>query len=110
MKEKSMLFFRIIGKDLKRNKGAMIVVFTFIMLSSLMVSSGSRLITELDSALESLFTAAKIPHFVQMHSGDFDSAELKRWSEANSLVADKQIVEMVSIDGSALFLSSETES
>ena len=54
MKEKSMLFFRIIGKDLKRKKGAMIVVFTFIMLSSLLVSSGSRLIMQLDDALDAV--------------------------------------------------------
>jgi len=88
----------------------MIVVFAFIMLSSLLFSSGSRLILELDNALESLFATARIPHFVQMHSGDLDLGKLKQWSDTRSLAADQQVVEMISIDGSLLFLGSGTES
>lgn len=105
-----MFLYRIFRKDLKRKRGTMTGVFIFIMLSSLLVSSGSRLIIELNNSLEYLFETAKVPHFVQMHSGDFDRRMLKQWSVSNNLVADYQIVEMISIDGSALFLNRGSES
>ncbi|MDC7235510.1 MAG: ABC transporter permease [Spirochaetales bacterium] len=105
-----MLLYRILSKDLKRKKGTMAGVFVFIMLSSLLVSSGSRLIIELNNSLEHMFETAKVPHFVQMHSGDIDLKKLNKWSESNFLVQDRQIVEMISIDGSALFLNKGPES
>ncbi|MDX9801612.1 MAG: ABC transporter permease, partial [Spirochaetia bacterium] len=105
-----MLFFKIIKKELKRKKGSMIVVFIFIMLSSLLISSGTRMILELNNALDALFAAAKIPHFVQMHSGDLDLQKLEIWSDENKLIADRQIVEMISLEGSSLFLRGGTES
>jgi putative ABC transport system permease protein len=105
-----MLFFRIIRNDFARKRSSMIVVFAFIMLSSLLVSSGSRLIIELNNALDYLFSTARIPHFVQMHSGELDSEKLRRWSKANDMVAEQQIVEMISIDGSALFIGAGMES
>ncbi len=105
-----MLSFKIIRKELSRKRGTMVVVFMFIMLSSLLISSGTRMILELNSALDVLFSSAGIPHFVQMHSGDLDIQQLNAWADENELIADRQIVEMVSIEGSSLFLKEGGES
>ena len=105
-----MLFFKIIRKDLKRQKGSLIVVFAFIMISSLLISSGTRLILELNNSLDTLFSTAEVPHFVQMHSGKLDIGQLDHWAEGNSLIEDRQIVEMITIDGASLFLGEGRES
>ena len=57
-----------------------------------------------------MFSSAGIPHFVQMHSGDLDIQKLKAWADKNELIADRQIVEMISMEGSSLFLKEGRES
>jgi putative ABC transport system permease protein len=39
-----------------------------------------------------------------MHAGDVDQAEIDRWAAANSLVKEQQTVEMVTVDGSTLYV------
>ncbi|MFO8064948.1 MAG: ABC transporter permease [Spirochaetia bacterium] len=100
-----MIYTRIIRNEVARKKGAMLVVFAFILLASLLVAGGAALIVELNSSLNRLFADAKAPHFVQMHTGEIDPAAVDAWAEGNSLVDEFQIAEMVSVDGSSLFLS-----
>ena len=100
-----MIYARIIRNEVARKKGAMLVVFAFILLASLLVAGGAGLIVELNSSLSRLFADAKAPHFVQMHAGEIDPKAVEAWSQGNSLVDDFQIAEMISVDGSSLFLS-----
>jgi putative ABC transport system permease protein len=80
------------------------VVFAFILLSALLVASGSNLIMELTSSLDALLETAQAPHFVQMHAGEINQAEIERWAAANGLVKEQQTVEMITVDGSTLTL------
>lgn len=57
------------------------------------------MITELTNSLTSLFTKSSVPHFVQMHAGPLDEAEIDRFAAGNKLVEDHQTVEMIKIDG-----------
>ena len=41
-----------------------------------------------------------------MHSGEINQADIDRWASNNSLVKDKQTVEMLNIDGSNIYLGS----
>ena len=104
-----MLGLKILKKDFLRKKGVMLIVFLFIMLSAFLMSAGSHLIVELSTSLNALFSAARSPHFVQMHAGDLDRNEVKRWAQRNPLVDEYQLVEMVTMDGSALAFSGEEE-
>ena len=99
-----MLVAKILKKDFLRKKSITIVVFAFMFLSAWLVAGGSNLIVELSNALNSLFATARVPHFVQMHAGEIDQAEIDRWAEANSLVAAQQTVEMITIDGASIYL------
>ena len=95
---------KILRKDFSRKTLITLVVFAFILLSALLVASGSNLIMELTSSLDALLETAEAPHFVQMHTGEIDQAEIERWAAANSLVEAHQTVEMVTVDGSTLYL------
>ncbi len=99
-----MLVAKILKKDFLRKKGITIVVFAFMFLSAWLVAGGSNLIVELSNALNSLFVTAHVPHFIQMHAGEIDQAEIDRWAEANSLVAAQQTMEMITIDGASIYL------
>jgi len=104
-----MIVTKILRKDFQRKKIISIVVFTFILLSALLVASGANLIMDLSSALDALMAKAKAPHFVQMHAGEIDQAEIDRWAATNSLVKEQQTMEMITVDGSTLYVGdSET--
>jgi len=90
-----MIIGRMLRKDFLRKKLITIVVFAFIFLSALLVASGTNLIIELSSALNALFTRANTPHFVQMHAGPLDQAEIDSWAAANDMVTDQQTAEMI---------------
>lgn len=83
-----------------------VVVFAFVVLSALLVASGSNLIMELSGALDALFEASRAPHFVQMHAGEIDRTEIDEWAAANEMVEEQQTMEMVTVDGSALYVGS----
>ena len=99
-----MIIGRMLRKDFLRKKLITIVVFAFIFLSALLVASGTNLIIELSNSLNVLFTRANTPHFVQMHAGPLDQAEIDSWAAANDMVTDQQTVEMITMDGSNLYL------
>ncbi len=104
-----MLIFKILKKDFLRQKSTTLVVFALIMISAMLFAGGSGLIVQLTGALDSLFTSSRVPHFVQMHAGEINDSEIKKWSDANPLVKEQQTVEMISIDGSDLFLGASQE-
>ncbi len=87
----------ILKKDLQQNRGATLVMFILITLAAMLSSGGTRLLTGMLSSLDHLFEAAKVPHFIQMHSGSIDVTEIDLWSEENELVDESQIIEMLSL-------------
>ncbi len=97
------MLFKILKKDFQRNKAIIIALFIFIMVSSLLVSSGSRVIIELFGSIDNLFEKANAPHFVQMHSGEIDESVIDTFVSRNNLVKDQQTVEMLVIDGADIF-------
>jgi len=104
------MLLKMLKKDVNRKKLITAALFVFIMLPALLISSGSNMIIELSGSLNSLFIQAKIPHFVQMHSGDIDQEAIEKWSNKNDLVKNQQTVEMLTIDGSNVYLSDNTTS
>lgn len=101
-----MLILKILKKDFLRQKSITLVVFALIMISAMLFAGGSGLIVQLTGALDSLFESSRAPHFVQMHAGEINKSAIKKWSLATPHVKEQQTVEMISIDGSALFLGS----
>jgi len=99
-----MIVGKILKKDFSRKKLITIVVFTFILLAALLVASGTNLIIDLSNSLNALFANADTPHFVQTHVGELNQAEIDSWATANAMVTDQQTVQMITVDGSVLYL------
>ena len=99
-----MIIGRMLKKDFLRKKLITIVVFAFIFLSALLVASGTNLMIELGNSLDVLFIKANTPHFVQMHTGPLNQAEIDSWTAVNEMVTEQQTVEMITVDGANLYL------
>ena len=98
------MLIKILKKDFSRQKKITIVLFIFVLLSALLVASGSSMIVELANSLNYLFIKSDAPHFVQMHAGEIDQAAIDRWIATNNLVKRQQTAEMININGSNVYI------
>lgn len=104
------MLFKMVVKDFKRKKIITSALFIFIALPAFLIAGGAGMIIALSGSVNYFLSKAEVPHFVQMHSGSIDRDEIEMWSSQNKLVSRHQIVEMVTIDGSDVFLSGSGES
>ncbi len=98
------LFFRILKRDLLRNRIINLVICALVTMSAFLLTGGAGLIVQLATSLDALFEQSKVPHLVQMHAGELDQDGVAAWAAANPLVDEHQIVEMITVDGSHLTL------
>ncbi len=100
---------KIVKKDLLKNKMITLSLFIFMVLSTFLVASGTNIISELTNALNALFTKSNAPHYVQMHAGALDEAEIEAFASTNNLVKEVQVLEMLQIDGANIHFASGDE-
>ncbi|WP_053374393.1 ABC transporter permease [Paenibacillus sp. FJAT-27812] len=98
------MFNRIIRNDILKSKAITLTTMIFVAASAMLVSLAAILVVNLSGALDTLMTQAKTPHFMQMHSGEIDTARLSAFAEQNSSVDEFQVVEFLNIDGSEIIL------
>lgn len=96
--------YRIIRKDIKKSKLISLTTMIFIAVSAMFVSLAAILVVNLSSAIDTLMIKAKTPHFMQMHSGELDTARLSNFAAQNSDVDEFQVVEFLGIDGAQIIL------
>ncbi|MDR2176781.1 MAG: FtsX-like permease family protein [Treponema sp.] len=101
---------KILKKDLRRGRVTAAALFAFMLLAALLTGSAVNIVGTLFSAIDDLFAAGKPPHFLQMHTGDIDEDELRRFAETNPLVSDWLISAAVVTDGSLLYWNGASES
>ncbi|HKL13627.1 MAG TPA: ABC transporter permease [Halanaerobiales bacterium] len=102
------MILKIIKNDFSKKKIIMFAVFIFIMLSAMLMSSGTNMIINLVNSLDYLFESSSAPHFTQSHSGQIDRNHINKWSEENKYVKDHQIGELLNISGSNIYINSDT--
>ncbi len=100
------MIFKILKRDLLRKKIITIAVFIFIMLSAMLMASGTNMIINLLNSLDYIFEKASAPHFTQSHTGDFNQDIIDEWSTKNNLIKSRQTIEMINISGSNLYINS----
>lgn len=93
------MYSRLIRNDILKSKMITLTTMIFVAAASMLVSLAAILVVNLTGALDTLMTQAKTPHFMQMHSGDIDTARLTAFAEQNSNVDEIQVVEFLNIDG-----------
>jgi len=100
------MIFKILKNDFLRKKVITVAVFLFILLSALLMASGTNLLINLNNSIDYLFKRAAVPHFVQSHAGDIDQGKIDEWSSGNQYVKKQQTVEMINISGEEIYINS----
>ncbi|MFP4363174.1 MAG: FtsX-like permease family protein, partial [Spirochaetia bacterium] len=102
------MFCKMLKNELSIKKVIHTSLFLFILLPALLTAGGAHMILDLNGAVENFFRQAQVPHFLQMHSGNLDREAVDRWSDEHPLVAEHQVAEMLTIDGSSIFLGPDS--
>lgn len=98
------MYSRIIRNDLLKSKATTLTTMVFVAAAAMLVSLAAILVVNLSGALNTLMTQAKTPHFMQMHSGEIDTARLSAFAEQHSNVDDVQVIEFLNMDGARIRL------
>ncbi|MEC0257228.1 ABC transporter permease [Paenibacillus lautus] len=98
------MYSRIIRNDLLKSKATTLTTMIFVAAAAMLVSLAAILVVNLSGALNTLMTQAKTPHFMQMHSGEIDSARLSAFAEQHHNVDDVQVMEFLNMDGARIRL------
>ncbi|WP_098747688.1 ABC transporter permease [Paenibacillus sp. EZ-K15] len=98
------MYSRIIRNDFLKSKATTLTTMVFVAAAAMLVSLAAILVVNLSGALNTLMTQAKTPHFMQMHSGEIDSARLSAFAEQHHNVDDVQVMEFLNIDGARIRL------
>lgn len=101
------MLVKIFKKDVKRNYIILSILFFFMTLSVILVSSGTFMIHELYTSVNDFFEKSEVPHVVQMHAGTIDEKSIKGFTIENSYVKDYQLSKMLSINNQEISFNGE---
>lgn len=90
--------------SLLKNKAISLTVTLFIALAAMVISTALGLLPQLTGAVDQMMAKAKTPHFMQMHSGEYDEAKLMNFAKTNDQVADFQVLEFLNLDNASIRL------
>lgn len=99
------MIWSIMKRELKKHKWINVVLVFFIMLSTCLISAGVLIVMQLFNSINSLYDIAKPPHFLQMHTGEIQVEELENFASADENVTDWQIIDMMNLDGSMIWVT-----
>ncbi len=89
----------MLKNDFKKNKEGNVAIFLFMTLAVMIGSILVLVIGQLFGSINSLYEVAKPPHFLQMHKGELDKAQVEAFSDKYDGLVECQIVEMLDIYG-----------
>lgn len=90
-------------KQFKKNRVIHLTLLLFMVLSAFLMTIGSFVILQTSGSMENIFSIAKPPHFLQMHTGDLDEEKVQKFADSVEYVSQSEIVEMVNIDGANIW-------
>ncbi len=91
---------QMIRRDLLRDRGASTALLAVVMLSALLMASGTIVVERLAGASTQLFAQTRPPHFLQMHTGEVDRAALEDFAAGHPELDTWMIERTVGVDGS----------
>ncbi|HWI63875.1 MAG TPA: ABC transporter permease [Symbiobacteriaceae bacterium] len=96
------MYYRVIRNDVRKSKAITLATMLFVAAAAMLVSLAAILVVNLLGSIDTLMTQAKTPHFLQMHSGDIDTARLAAFAQQNGNVDQFQVVEFLNVDGARI--------
>ncbi|MCX8130874.1 MAG: ABC transporter permease [Clostridia bacterium] len=98
------MYYRIIRNDISKSKLITLTTMIFVSAAAMLVSLAAILVVNLSGAIDTLMTRAETPHFMQMHSGEINTARLTAFAEQNHNVDEFQVLEFLNVDGAQIVI------
>ena len=96
------MLVRYARNELRGNWGTHLAVFIVLALSACLMATGATVMERMTAAVNGLFEVAKPPHFLQMHTGEYDRAALQKFAAEHPEIEDWLIEDMIGFEGKAL--------
>lgn len=99
------MHIKLLVNDFRKRAWKNIVLFVFMCLSVTIAVSVVLMLSQLFSSLTSMYAAAKPPHFLQMHMGGINQADIDAFNENFSGVTFSQTTAMIDLYGEDISVS-----
>ena len=93
---------RYLTNDLIKNKGVNLALLLILTMSAFLMSTGAVVMERLVGSVDALFEQAKPPHFLHMHTGDYDRQALTAFAGQHSEIDSWLVEDMLGFDGAAI--------
>lgn len=101
------MFGKLFKSDLINRPLTNLINLLFISLASLLVALAIGLSFQLFGSIDRLMEAAKTPHWMQMHAGELNEADIEEFAEKSELVSDYQVVPFLNLDAQEVLIKGE---
>ncbi|MFT3875167.1 MAG: ABC transporter permease [Propioniciclava sp.] len=88
--------------DLRKGWGVSLALVVTLTLCAFLMAAGAMVMERSAGAVDRLFSHAKPPHFLQMHTGEYDPAAVEAFANGREEIGSWLIEEMIGVDSSAL--------
>jgi putative ABC transport system permease protein len=89
----------IIKNDLKRNQGVNLALFLFLIFSAGLAVMSVAMGVQTFTSISELYKTAQPPHFVQMHKGEINRAEIDEFMSSYDGITYRQVSTMIDVFG-----------
>ena len=103
------IHIKLLINDFRKRAWKNIVLFVFMLLSVTIASSVVLMLSQLFSSISSMYETAKPPHFLQMHMGEIEQADIDEFNESFEGVTFSQTTAMIDLYGDDIFVSGNGE-
>lgn len=97
---------KLLINDFKKNIWRNMILFLFMTISAAIAISVCLMLTQLFTSISSMYEKAKPPHFLQMHKGELNQADIDEFNKGYSGIKHWQTVSMIDIQGEELSVNS----
>ena len=99
---------RLIANDFKSNKLITASTCVFMTITAMLLGLAIFLFASLWTSIDSLMKKAETPHFLQMHTGELEEAEIEAFAAARDDVEEGQIGRFLNLQNSQLSIGGKS--
>ncbi len=104
------LHIKLLMNDFRKRAWKNVILFVFMCLSVTIAASVVLMLSQLFSAITSMYETAKPPHFLQMHMGTIEQADIDEFNESFEGVTYWQSVPMITLYGDNIIVTGDDKS
>lgn len=101
------MYLTLIKNDFRKNPWSNGILLLFISLAAAIAVTVTLLLTQLFSAITTMYATANPPHFLQMHKGELSQSDLDAFNSGYEGITHWQTVSMLDLYGDSITVSDE---